>query len=198
MSEPQYKIAGIILAAGKSRRMGRDKLQLKARGGQSILNTIIDAAASSTLDEVSVLLDEGRKNTAHHKQLKVSYGAIRSDNMAQSVNAAIDHAVASGASHVMIILGDMPAVVASDINALIEQSRKTPGAIVRPTHKSEAGNPVILPLRYAGELKAKLKGDEGARTIFATGQFDIIDVECGAGVLIDIDTPELYQAYLRD
>jgi molybdenum cofactor cytidylyltransferase len=198
LSEPQYKIAGIILAAGKSRRMGRDKLQLKARGGQSILNTIIDVAASSTLDEVTVLLDEGRKKAAHDQELKVSYGAIRSDNMAQSVNAAIDHATASAASHVMIILGDMPAVVTSDINALIEQSRKTPNAIVRPTHKSEAGNPVILPLRYAGEFKAKLKGDEGARTIFETGQFDIMDVECGAGVLIDIDTPELYQAYLRD
>lgn len=198
MSEAQYKIAGIILAAGKSRRMGRDKLQLKARGGQSILNTIIDVAASTTLDEVTVLLDEGRKNTAHREQLKVSYGAIRSDNMAQSVNAAIDYSKAAGASHVMIILGDMPAVATSDINALIEQSQKTPKAIVRPTYKLEAGNPVILPLRYAGEFKAKLSGDEGARAIFEAGQFDIMDVECGAGVLIDIDTPELYQAYLRD
>lgn len=175
--------------------MGRDKLQLKARDGQSILNTIIDVAASSTLDEVTVLFDEGK---THHEQFKVSFAAIRSDNMAQSVNAAIDHATATGASHVMIILGDMPAVVTSDINALIEQSQKTPKAIVRPTHKSEAGNPVILPLRYAREFKAKLSGDEGARTIFETGQFDIVDVECGAGVLIDIDTPELYQAYLRD
>jgi molybdenum cofactor cytidylyltransferase len=198
LSEPQYKIVGIVLAAGKSRRMGRDKLQLRSRGGQSILDTIIDVAASSTLDEVTVLLDEQRKNTAHHEQFKVSYGAIRSDNMAQSVNAAIDYATAASASHAMIILGDMPAVVASDINALIEQSLKTPKAIVRPTYKSEAGNPVILPLRYAGEFKAKLSGDAGARTIFETGQFDIIDVECGAGVLIDIDTPELYQAYLRD
>lgn len=188
------RTVGIVLAAGQSRRMGRDKLVLKARGGKSILETVIEIAARSGLSELAVLISENTKSLLPEN---TCYRTITSENMAQSVKAAINHAVELSASHVMIILGDMPAITHDDIDMLLKQSKKSPDAIIRAVHKTKPGNPVILPLRYAEAFKTKLIGDEGARSIFEYGQFKIIDVECSAGVLVDIDTPEAYDAYLR-
>lgn len=176
--------------------MGKDKLMLAARGGQTILEAVIATADASKLETIAVLLDEAREIAINKAHEKIAYRTIKSGNMAHSVKAAMDYAAALSASHIMIILGDMPDVTAQDINRLMEQCKIAPNAIIRAVHDGKNGNPVILPLCFAKQFKAQLIGDEGARTIFEAGH--IVDVECSAGVLVDIDTPELYQTYLRD
>ncbi|WP_018687763.1 nucleotidyltransferase family protein [Ahrensia kielensis] len=195
MRKQPENIIGTILAAGQSRRMGKDKLMLAARDGQTVLEAVIATADTSKLETIAVLLHEAREIAINKAHDKVSYRTIKSNNMAHSVKAALDYAAALSASHIMIILGDMPDVTAQDINRLVEQCKVAPNAIIRAVHDGKNGNPVILPLCFAKQFKAQLIGDEGARTIFEAGH--IVDVECSAGVLVDIDTPELYQTYLR-
>ncbi len=193
----EYSIIAYVLAAGRSRRMDRDKLALMSRNDISIIAQTIENMNQSYLKDIWLIAPSSGAPKAWGIAKSQQILAVSSSQMSDSVRSAIDHAVASGASHAMIGLGDMPEVTVEDLNRLLEVSQANPEACIVPTHDSRDGNPVIVLLANHADWIDKVEGDRGAKTAIAASVMPVINVECGPGVVMDIDTPEAYERYLR-
>ena len=91
----------------------------------------------------------------------------------------------------IICLGDMPQVAAAEIDRLIAAFSPLEGrAICLPTYDGKRGNPVLWAKRFFHEMQ-DIEGDVGARHLIGMYDNVITEVEmAGAGVLVDIDTPQ--------
>ena len=179
-------IAGIILAAGESRRMGRSK-QLLEVGGRTLLQRVVDAALASSLDDVCVVL-------GHHAQevlasLLCPVRSIVNEGYAEGMGSSVRAGMAAlpeGTSAVMFLLADQPGVTADVIDTLVAHS--TPNNIVAPSVQGHRSNPTVFGRRWFPDL-AQCTGDAGGRTIIATHSEALTLVELEAD-LRDVDTPE--------
>jgi molybdenum cofactor cytidylyltransferase len=196
------KIAGLLLAAGTSTRMGTPKQLLQA-GGQSLLGRTLDQALQSGLNLVALVLgfraQEIMKNLtgiSKHPKLRI----VENDNYEEGISTSIIaglSAVEEHFDHVMIILADMPHVTSSLINLLIRryiESRLPLGAIITENKRS---HPVIIGRRFYGALH-HLRGDTGARELFVKYVDQVCLVEPEEDYEdVDIDTLEDYLEFKK-
>ena len=98
----------------------------------------------------------------------------------------------------LVCLGDMPRVTADDVNALVTAFDPAQGAeIILPTFKGKRGNPVLFARRFFSEM-LEIRGDVGARHLIGAYADHVRDVPRDhAGILLDIDTPDMLQKYRR-
>lgn len=186
------KVAGVVLAAGGSTRFGDNNKLLAPLQGRSLVSYAVDALQASPVEAGAVVLGheaEAVRATLCEFDGVVLFNAQWAAGMATSLHCAVrwarDHA---GASHLLVMLGDMPFVTAAHISSLTEKAVSHPTKIVRAVHGGTAGNPVIVPARAFDALLA-LRGDEGARALVRQG-FATVDVELDDAVRTDIDTPD--------
>ena len=99
------------------------------------------------------------------------------------------------AAGALIVLGDMPAISAADLDRLIAAFRKAGGqTVVRATHDGKRGNPVLLPRSLFGAV-AQLRGrHRRAPSRRGRGSMPVIDVEIGEGAGIDVDTRDAMES----
>ncbi|MDZ7824184.1 MAG: nucleotidyltransferase family protein [Ahrensia sp.] len=197
MSGQRYLLIACVLGAGASRRMGTNKLSLRSRNHVSFLHQVIDRMIKSDVE--SMVLFDNMQTAGAYLDLpeSIERQTIPNGEFSATVRAAIEYAQSKNASHVMIALGDMPEVTTQDINALVVASKNQADAFVCATYKGRVGNPVILPLLNSKKWIADISGDSGARGILKSHHGPMIEVECGPGVILDIDTPQDYDDYLR-
>src|SRR5262249_18795033 len=89
----------------------------------------------------------------------------------------------------VVVLGDMPGITPETIDRLIEAFRPGEGAlIVVPTFQGKRGNPVLWSARFFDERK-RIEGDAGGGDVIAANPDVVVEVELGAAVALDIDTP---------
>jgi molybdenum cofactor cytidylyltransferase len=90
----------------------------------------------------------------------------------------------------LVLLADMPFVTSAMLDRLIAAfEAERPHPIVVPTHGGKRGNPVLWPRRYFAELQ-RIEGDTGARHLIGAHADEIVEVEIGEAVALDLDTPE--------
>ncbi len=189
---PPAPIHAIVLAAGRSSRMGGPNKLMAEFDGLPLIRRIVDQAVASKVDGVTVVV--GHQNERLAKALEgaaasQSYNPDFAEGLSTSLKVGVA-AVPKNAAGVLIMLGDMPGVVTSDIDRMIEAFRRTDAmAIVRATHNGKRGNPVILPQRLFGAV-ASLQGDTGARHLVEADGGEVIDIELGEAASVDVDTPE--------
>jgi len=195
-------VAGIVLAAGESTRMGRPKQLLQAGGG-TLLEGIINEALRSDLDEVILVLghkyEEIRATLGQvlqHPNLKVIENRKFKKGISSSIIAGLSE-VEDNHDHVMILLADMPYIDANLIDLLLRRyidSRLPLGAIKL---KAKRTHPVIFSRKLFHELH-NLKGDMGARNLFEkyADQVCLVEPE-GFYDDSDIDTPEDHTKYKK-
>lgn len=186
----------IVLAAGRSRRMGADKLVAEAAGKPVIVHVVERIAAAGLPPPIVVISPEGeavRAALAAHT-VTVAVAQDSAAGMSRSLRAGI--AAAPDSWHgALICLGDMPLIPADLLREMASEAG--PDSIFVPRHRGRPGNPVLWGRAYFARLAA-LDGDAGARTLFgelvgALRFFDTAD----PGVAIDVDTPELLEAVQR-
>jgi molybdenum cofactor cytidylyltransferase len=191
------KIAAVVLAAGKSSRMGSNKL-LADLNGKPLVRHAVDAALASAAKPVIVVTgnDEGKARAAL-SGLGVSFVANPdfAKGLSTSLRAGIA-AVPQDCDGAMIILGDMPGVSAALIDKLIAAFDPAEDrAICVATRSGKHGNPVLWARRFFPEIAA-IEGDVGAKSLMGTYGELVCEVEAmDDGPLIDIDTPEALEAY---
>lgn len=164
------KVAGIILSAGASTRMGTAK-QLLPVEGQPLLGRVLNEALDSDLDKVILVLGHKAEEIIKalgqiltHPKLKVIQNRQYKKGISTSIIAGLSQVEASH-DHVMIFLGDMPSITSNLINLLLSTflvSQKPLGAI---RLKGKRSHPVIFSRTLYHELHA-LKGDVGAKALF--------------------------------
>ncbi|MCF8068979.1 MAG: molybdenum cofactor cytidylyltransferase [Desulfobacterales bacterium] len=193
------RIAGIILAAGKSTRMGKPK-QLLLYKGRPMLANIIESALRSNLDEVIVVL--GHQYEAVKKKIKLNHVNVVINHhyekgQSTSLKAGMD-TVLSLYDGVMFLLGDMPFVDDKVINNLIETYKHSEKEIIVASFHQKRGHPVLFNGSLFSELKQIAEKDEGARSILEKYPDRIEYVEFSDDrIFIDIDTQKDYENLLN-
>jgi len=208
-------IAGLILAAGESSRMGRDKASLPFRGS-TFLETIIQTLREAGIARVAVVLGHHADEILESLQLKDIEVVINRDyhlGQTSSLQAGLravaamssspqstdqgggggDNAGTTGEPEaVLLCLVDHPAVSAATVRALADSFQQSPAPVIIPTHQGQRGHPVMIARKLFPELLS-LGPVEGANTVIRkyrdTSKFLEIDDE---GVLLDVDDPETF------
>jgi len=188
--------SGIILAAGKSERMGFCKQLLKIRG-KTLIEIVLETAKKSKLDEIIVVL--GYKAELIEKVLRDYTGIkkIFNPHFQEGLSSSLKSGLAaldSSSRAAIFILADQPLLKKSTIDALIDAHAKKHSLLVAPVYKGIRGNPVLVDRRLFTEI-LKLKGDVGARHILQKFKNDVLLVNVNdPGVVLDIDTVLDYKA----
>ena len=180
-------VAGLVLAAGRSRRMGRDK-RLAEIGGVPMVVLAVRAAQEAGLDPVVVVI--GPEPLA---VLPPGVATVINPDPGRGMASSLalgTAALPDSAEAVVVLLADMPKVGASHVAALAAAFSPALGReIVVPVCRGRRGNPVLLGRRYFAEM-SQLTGDKGARGLLVQYGHWVTEVEMDESVLIDVDTPD--------
>ncbi len=191
-------VSAIVLAAGRSERMGRPK-PLVDIAGRPMLARSLEAVRRSHVDQILLVLGheaERVQKEAPHGGTTVVVNVDWEGGMSTSLRAGI-RAANPSATAFLIVLGDEPFVSPKTIDALLKRPRSGGPRIHIPTYRGVRGNPVLLHRSLAPELEG-LTGDVGARAIFEAHAGDILEVPVDdPGVLFDIDSPGQVEALQR-
>jgi molybdenum cofactor cytidylyltransferase len=193
-------VAAIILAAGRSTRMGGPNKLLAELGGKTLVRIVTEQALASKAQSVIVVTGHQAEQVEKALQgLKVKF--VRNPNFAEGLASSVKAgvaAVADAADGAVICLGDMPLISGRLIDQLIESFAPDRGhLIVVPVSDNKRGNPVLWSRRFFNELMT-LDGDIGARHLIARHSEAVAEVPVeGFGAFLDIDTPEVLEAARR-
>ncbi len=201
---PPQDVAAIILAAGSSTRMGHAKALLPDADGRSFVVRLARAFAQAGVHHIVVVtgpesgpiaesLSAG--DAAVAPQLVVNPDPAR--GQLSSVWAGLEALRALEPAAVLIVPVDMPLAQPATIRALLEEWRRSRGAIVRPVVGVRHGHPVLFDGALFDELR-RAPLDEGARAVVHAHRADVVDVPVDdEGCLADIDTPEDYEVLIK-
>ena len=186
-------IAGIVLAAGLSLRMGRAKLLLDW-GGRPVIRHTVEQVLAGGVDEVVVVLGrEARGIREALSGLPVLFVENPEPEAGQASSIACGVSVLGSAINAALIaLGDQPALPPEVIPRLLETFRKTGKAIVAPLYRGVQGNPVLFAGTVFPELRA-LTGDRGGRSVVEKDPSRVALVSFNLPMPADLDTLEEYE-----
>jgi molybdenum cofactor cytidylyltransferase len=189
---PGPRIAALLLAAGKSSRMGSNKMLAEIDGRPMIARTAQRLLSSRARPIVAVLGNQADEVDAALGKLPVE--RVRNPQFAEGLSTSLKRGLAALPSDVdgaVICLGDMPLIAGRDIDRLIVAFNPLEGrAIIVPTRNGKRGNPVLWARRFFAEM-VSLAGDVGARHLIGEYADLVCEVEMDTdSVLVDIDTPE--------
>ncbi len=187
------RIAAVILAAGRSTRMGGPNKLLAEIARRPLVRIAAEAALASRADPVIVV-------TGHQRaEIERALGAmpvrlVHNPDFAQGLGTSLKAGIAAvpaQAEAAIVLLGDMPRVDAPLLNRLIAAFDPDRGAlVVVPTFEGKRGNPVLWSRRFFPDLMA-IEGDVGARHLIGRYAEAVVEVPVdGEAAFDDVDTPE--------
>jgi molybdenum cofactor cytidylyltransferase len=186
-------IAGIVLAAGLSRRMGRAKMLMPV-DGRAIIRHAVESVLAGGVDSVWVVTGpdvEPVEAALAGLAVQIVVNPAPEEGQASSLRAGIA-ALPASVDAVLIALGDQPALAPSIIPALLAARRTSPKLIVAPRYRDGQGNPVVFKREIFPEL-LRLTGDQGARPIIQKEPARVEWVELDLPMPPDVDTPADYE-----
>ncbi len=199
-SESNRNVAAVILAAGRSTRMGGPNKLLAELNGKALVRIVTEQVLASKAHDVVVV-------TGHQAELvekalgglKVKF--VRNPDFAAGLASSVKTGIAAvpeAADGAVICLGDMPLISAHLIDRLIEAFAPESGNLIAvPVSDGRRGNPVLWSRRFFDELMT-LDGDIGARHLISRHGEAVAEVPVeGFGAFLDIDTPQALEAARR-
>jgi molybdenum cofactor cytidylyltransferase len=187
------RVAAVVLAAGRSTRMGGPNKLLAEIAGRPLLRIVVEEALASRASPVIVVV--GHERAEVEKALAgLRVQLVHNPDFAQGLGTSLKAGIAAvptEADGAIVCLGDMPQVDASLIDRLIAAFDPDRGAlIVMPTVEGRRGNPVLWSRRFFPDLMA-IEGDVGARHFIGRYSEAVVEVPLeDKAALVDVDTPE--------
>ena len=195
-------VAGVVLAAGASARMGVPKALLDA-GGMTFVARLVETLAEGGCDPVVVVSASGSGALAEEVGRGPGVLVVNPGGRGRqigSLRVALDHleALADPPAAVAFTPVDNPFVVPATVSVLVEAWRVSRAAIVVPRCGEVRGHPVVADMSIGAEFRADGL-PEGARTVVRSDPGRVLEVEVAdPGVADDLDTPERYRERFAD
>lgn len=190
------EVSAIILAAGRSERMGAFK-PLLPFGPQTVIQSCICLLRAAGIDSIVVVVGQGENAEALHRHLLTEdiLVAVNSDpqsEMSASIAAGVA-ALPAETKAVIVTPADYPAVPVEVVVKLIDEWKK--GALLaKPTWNERGGHPVLVDLSFRKELE-NLGPDGGLKAFFSSHQDQVRRIAVQSNYIArDMDTWDDYRA----
>ena len=194
------KVAAIILAAGKSQRMGQPKMLLRWRDTTVLGQVVMTFSRAGIQDIIVVTGGDGTLVEGEVARLaglfptRAAFNpSYESEGMMASIQAGIK-AMDPEYEAVLIGLGDQPQVEEKTVRDILATYEELNGSLIVPSYENRRGHPVLIDATYLPELH-NLTARTNLRDFLNTHRDKIWYVEAGPSVLMDLDTPEDYQRF---
>ena len=196
------KVAIVLLAAGRSTRMGGPNKMLADANGQPLVAHAVKAALASQAVEVVVVLGNMADQVRAAITAAVPAAHLRfvvnpdfAQGLSTSVRTGIE-ALGKDIDAAIVQLGDMPGVTSGLLDRLMAAYSPVEGrSICVPTVAGKRGNPVLWARRFFAEM-SRVEGDTGAKHLIGEHADLVCEVEMtGEAAITDIDTPEALAAW---
>jgi molybdenum cofactor cytidylyltransferase len=191
-------IAAIVLAAGTSSRMGRQKLLLPLADGRPLVRVAVEQVVAAGVGDAVVVLGRDAEAVARALAtlpIRTVVNPRYAEGQSTSLRTGLD-ALRPGTEAAVIALGDQPLPDPAVIRRLVAVFRTSGRPIVVPVYREGRGNPVLFAATLFDELRA-VTGDQGGRGVIAGDPSRVAEVPVDTPMPADIDTPEDYQAARR-
>jgi molybdenum cofactor cytidylyltransferase len=191
-------VAAVILAAGRSQRMGAFK-PLLPFGKQTVIESCIDYMRQGGVETIVVVLGhraEEIRAQINHLNVVCVINSDPDSEMNSSVAVGV-RAVPATAKATLIALADHPAVPPTVVSTLVE-AWQNGASLVIPTWQNCGGHPVLVDLRYRAELE-NLDPNRGLRALFDAHRDELKRVPVESPyVARDMDTWDDYSALYQE
>ncbi|OJY34368.1 MAG: hypothetical protein BGP06_02660 [Rhizobiales bacterium 65-9] len=187
------KIAALVLAAGRSSRMGGAHKLLADLGGAPLIARVVGHVAASRAAPIVVVTGHQRDEVIAAASRSGAgfdevYNPDFADGMASSLRAGL-LALPEDCDGALVALGDMPLIGAEVFDRLIAEAEARPAAsAIVPTVEGSWAHPVLLRQSLFAEIMA-LSGDTGARPLLARRDDVATLAFDDAALLLDADDP---------
>ncbi len=186
--------AGIILAAGESKRFGHPKQLLRLKD-RYLIEWVLDAALSSKLTRVVLVLGHAHQKIQQvlgkkldHPKLQVEINPHYKDGQSGSLQIGLSCARDTYPA-VMFLLADQPLVDDATLNFLLAQFWSSHKNICVPTFAGKMGNPCILSSHFYPQIM-QISGDIGARRIIGVNPEQVQKARIqNPHFFLDVDRP---------
>ncbi|MFN7000731.1 MAG: NTP transferase domain-containing protein, partial [Elioraea tepidiphila] len=192
------RIAAIVLAAGRSRRMAPlNKLLVKDQSGKAMIARVVDNVLASRARPVIVVTGheaEAVRAALPGREVVFAHNADYAQGLSSSLRTGID-ALPPDVDAALVCLGDMPLVTAPMLDRLLAAFDPEEGReIVMPTFRGKQGNPMLWGRRFFPAMR-QVTGDVGARHLAGEHAEAVHEVEMADdAVMRDFDTTEALAA----
>jgi molybdenum cofactor cytidylyltransferase len=192
-------IGAILLAAGRSRRMGAFK-PLLPFGERSVVEACIGNLVEGGVEEIVVVVGYSAGEMREHlagAPVRFAVNEEAASEMGVSIVRGVEQ-VGANAEAVFIALVDQPAVPPEVIHLLIAERGRTQACLLQPEYEGRGGHPVLIDLGFREEL-LNLDPQRGLRALFETHRSSALRVPVATPYVVrDMDTWDDYHALYRD
>ncbi len=183
------RVAGVLLAAGTSSRMGTNKLFVEL-GGTTVLRRAALTAGAAGLDPILVVLGHESKR-AQTELAGLSCSWIFNPDYARGMNTSLRAGISAlpeSTPAAVVLLADMPFVTAEMIRQLVEQWRPGNVPLVVSVYEDVVAPPILYARGLFPELRA-LDGDGCGKAVVKRHRGEALEVSWPASALTDLDVP---------
>ena len=155
-------VSALILAAGRSTRLGVMPKQLLPWRGTTLLEWVVRQVENSPLDEVLVVLGHESEEVRRRVSL-IRSRFIEAPEFQEGCSASIRNglrAVSPEAEAAVLILGDQPEIETAAIRAVVDGWDRLRSPVVRISYRGHSGHPVLVSRTIFPQIEA-LRGDKG-------------------------------------
>ncbi len=187
----------VVLAAGESRRFGRNKLLADYAEG-TLITKVVKTCLESRADEVKVVL--GHDADAIRSELRnMKCTLIMNENyqlgQSSSVKVALESCL-SYADAIMFLPADVALISSNDINVVLDAYRTLTSSIIIAAYRGKPGHPILIDKSVFPEVAMITEEGRGLKEILTNYSSSLIKVEATKEVLIDVDTVADYEKYI--
>jgi molybdenum cofactor cytidylyltransferase len=191
------KVAGIVLAAGASTRMGQNKMRLQV-GNESLVHRAVRVALESGLHPVVVVLgfeaDATAAELAAHPVQTVINPQFAGPS-STSLHTGL-HALTPDIDAVVVLLGDMPHVTAEMVRSLLRAAASYPAPLVVSRYGDVTAPPLLFRRQLFPELLA-WTGEGCGKAVVRAHRGEAVYLDWPPPLLADVDTPADYETVVR-
>ena len=186
-------VSALVLAAGRSTRMGPVNKLLAPFGGRVMVRAVVEQLEGSCVRPIVVVTGHEADRIGEALAgagVRLVHNPAYREGLSGSIRAGLA-ALPESAEAAIICLGDMPLIASSHVEKLVAAFDPAEGReICVPVFEGKRGNPVLFARRFFEEVAA-VRGDVGARHLIGEYEEYVCEVAMDdRAVLVDVDSPQ--------